>query len=125
MFRLTKEMVMEAIPGSCGIISAIAKQCGCSWHTVKRYLDDPDNREEMDAFKAEREAMLDLAEHHLMEAVKAGAPWAVRYVLSRLGKTRGYRVKNKEEIKLEMKERAQQLERDRLADLTGVVMNYS
>jgi len=37
-----------------------------------------------------KEEVLDYAEHGLFAAVKAKAPWAIKYTLSRLGKERGY-----------------------------------
>ncbi|MEO8270303.1 MAG: hypothetical protein ABI557_11330, partial [Aureliella sp.] len=34
--------------------------------------------------------LLDAAESQLFKAVRAGKPWAIRFVLSRLGRSRGY-----------------------------------
>jgi len=39
------------------------------------------------------DSVSDVAEHHLIESVKAGNSWAVRYWLSTRGKNRGYSTK--------------------------------
>jgi len=36
----TAKQFIDAIPGSAGIISTIAKRVGCEWHTAKKYIDD-------------------------------------------------------------------------------------
>ncbi len=84
----TAAELIAAIPGTGGIISAIARRVGCSWHTAKKYI------QEMPTVKAvyedECESVLDLAEVKLIEAVKGGDLAAVKYMLSTKGKGRGY-----------------------------------
>ena len=33
------QQFIDAIPGSAGIISTIARRVGCDWHTAKKYID--------------------------------------------------------------------------------------
>jgi hypothetical protein len=59
---------IDAIPGTGGIVSAIARKVGCEWNTVKSYLDRyPTVRA---AYDAECESMLDLAESTVLKAIK-------------------------------------------------------
>jgi len=82
------EQFIEAIPGTGGIITAIAKRVGCSWNTARRYIDThPTVR---DAYAAECESVLDLAEAKTIEAIKNGDGIMIRYYLSTKGKNRGY-----------------------------------
>ena len=79
---------IDAIPGTGGIISAIAKKVGCAWHTVRKYIDTYPtiNR----AYQDECEKILDLAESKLIEAINERDGPMIRYYLSTKGKTRGY-----------------------------------
>ena len=36
----TAQQFINAIPGTGGIISTIAKKVGCQWHTAKKYIDE-------------------------------------------------------------------------------------
>jgi transposase len=76
------------IPGSGGIISAIARRVGCDWHTAKKYIEKYATVKK--AYEAEREGLLDLAEAKLIERVKEGDPWAIKYLLGKLGAHRGF-----------------------------------
>jgi hypothetical protein len=35
----TAKQFIDAIPGTGGIISTIAKKVGCQWHTAKKYIE--------------------------------------------------------------------------------------
>ncbi|ADW21635.1 helix-turn-helix Fis-type [Thermus scotoductus SA-01] len=86
--RYTKREVLKAIEGSGGVLSTVARRLGCSWHTAQAYVQRwPETQE---AFQAERERILDLAEATLFRAVQEGDVQAAKWVLSRLGKSRGY-----------------------------------
>ena len=79
---------IDAIPGTGGIISLIARRVGCAWHTAKKYIDlYPTVRA---AYDDECESILDLAEGKLIEAVKGGDMSAIKYILSTKGKKRGF-----------------------------------
>lgn len=99
--------VIEAIQGSGGIVSTIAKRLGTNWLTVRRYIDNYPTIKA--AFDAERESLLDIAESVLANNIKLAlkqqqegggladstdAKWA----LSRLGKHRGF--SDKQEVEL-------------------------
>lgn len=79
---------VRAIPGTGGIISAIAKKVGCDWHTAKKYITEHPTIKRI--YDNECEGVLDLAEVKLIEQVRDGQSWAIKYMLSTKGKDRGY-----------------------------------
>ena len=86
--QFTAAQFIDAIPGTGGIITAIAKRVGCSWNTAHRYIDrHPSVRA---AYDAECESVLDLAEAKTIEAIRDGDGQMIRYYLSTKGKRRGY-----------------------------------
>lgn len=84
----TKEQVLAAIEGSGGIMSAVAKRLGCDWNTAKKYVSRWVATRA--AFRAEREKVLDLAETTLLKSIKDGDAASAKWMLSRLGRHRGY-----------------------------------
>ena len=80
--------VVAAVTGSGGILRLIAEKLGCDRTTIGRWRDR--SKAVSKAIKDERESNLDVAESKLIEAVKEGKPWAVRFYLSSQGKHRGY-----------------------------------
>jgi len=61
---------LKAIPGTGGIISALAERVGCDWHTARRYIDThPTVRE---AWEAERNKITDKARHNIVRAIGEG-----------------------------------------------------
>lgn len=86
--RYSKRTVLQAIEGSGGIVSAVAKRLGCDWATARAYIQRwPETQA---AFEAERERILDQAETTLYRAIQEGDVQAAKWVLSRLGRHRGY-----------------------------------
>lgn len=86
--RYNKRTVLQAIEGSGGIISAVAKRLGCDWATARAYIQRwPETQA---AFEAERERILDLAETTIYRAIQEGDVQAAKWVLSRLGRHRGF-----------------------------------
>jgi len=79
---------ISVIPGTGGVISEIARQVGCEWHTAKKYIDEYATVKRV--YDDECEKRLDKAESKLHEAVDEGEAWAVKYTLSTKGKARGY-----------------------------------
>lgn len=90
---------IEAIPGTGGIISTIARRVGCDWHTAKKYIDTYPtvNR----AYEDERERVTDLAESVLVQNIKLAYKKQedtkepvdssdAKWYLTRKGKSRGY-----------------------------------
>ena len=84
------------IPGSGGIISTIAKRVGCEWNTARKRIDESPKLTEM--YNAEREGILDMAESVILQSIKAGDTQDAKWVLSRLGKGRGFADKVETEV---------------------------
>ncbi len=82
------QQFLDAIPGTGGIITAIAKRLGCSWHTAKKRIEESPTLKA--AYEDECQSILDLAEVKLFEAIRSGDLQAVKYILSTKGKARGY-----------------------------------
>ena len=88
MVKKTKKEVLEAINGSLGIISTIAKRLGCESRTAKRLIDKW--QETKDALFDEQELVLDLADTGLYDALIKKEQWAIKFILSTKGQSRGY-----------------------------------
>jgi hypothetical protein len=86
--KLTISKVKKVIPGSAGIISAIAEKCKCDWHTADKFIKEHEELSEL--LRCETESVLDVGEMRLFDAVDSGEPWAVQFFLARKGKQRGY-----------------------------------
>jgi hypothetical protein len=82
------QQFIDAIPGTGGIITAIARKVGCAWHTVKKYIDTYATVQA--AYQDECESILDLAEAKVISAIKNDDGQMIRYYLSTKGKRRGY-----------------------------------
>lgn len=80
--------VIEAIKGTGGIISSVAKKMGCAWHTAKKYIDEHPTVKL--AYDAECEGILDLAEVKLIGAINDNDLAAIKFYLMTKGKRRGY-----------------------------------
>ena len=79
---------IAAIPGTGGIISAIAKRVGCSWHTAKKYIREYATVAQ--AYDDEVEMTIDMAELQVIKAIREGDIGTARWYLSTKGKERGY-----------------------------------
>lgn len=84
----TTDQFILAIPGTGGIISAIARKVGCGWHTAARYIEQHATVKQ--AYDDECERVLDLAETKTIKAIEDGDMQMVRYYLSTKGRKRGY-----------------------------------
>ena len=84
----SKKRVLEAIAGSRGIVSNVAKELQCDWHTADRYIKE--YPEAVQAIAEESEAMLDTAENKAYELMENGDGAMVRFYLSTKGRKRGY-----------------------------------
>ena len=92
MAKLDREKLIEVIHSKQGVVSAVADALGVTrgaiydaakrWQSVQTAIDEA--RIDWDA------GLLDEAEHKLREEVRQGKAWAVRYVLDKKGKARGY-----------------------------------
>ncbi len=84
----TDDEISQALQASGGVLATAAIAIGMSRQGLwKRVKGNAALEEARDTAKAE---LLDVAESGLFKAVRAGKPWAIRFVLSRLGRGRGY-----------------------------------
>jgi len=86
--NFSREQVLAAIDGSGGIVSAVAKRLGCDWNTARKYINLWETTKK--AFEDERNRLLDMAEATVFKAIKGGDVQTAKWVLSRLGRSRGY-----------------------------------
>ena len=84
----TSKQFVDAIPGTGGIVTAIARRVGCDWHTARKYIDEHPTVAQ--AYQDECESVLDMAEAKTIELIKSGDQQMIRYYLSTKGKKRGY-----------------------------------
>lgn len=89
----TAQVFLEAIPGTGGIVSAIARKVGCDWNTAKKWIDTAPTVKR--AYDAECEAMLDLAESAVLRNIKLAAQGEgdtadAKWYLTKKGKRRNY-----------------------------------
>lgn len=105
---------IDAIPGTGGIITTIAKRVGCTWHTAKKYIDTRPTIQR--AYNDECEKLTDAAESIIatmitdknLSAVKKMA--AAKWYLTRKGKDRGY--STRQEVVLSVTELDRAIERE-------------
>ncbi len=86
--KYSEKQMVEAIRGSGGIVSVVARRLGCGRATIYRYCDRFPSVAE--ALENEREVLLDAAEKGLFDAAEGGDLYAIIFALKTLGKDRGY-----------------------------------
>lgn len=86
--RRTKEQVLQAIPGSGGIVTVIANKLGIARRTLFKYRQQWPDVEE--AIITAAEEGLDFAESKLMAQVAKGDIRAIMFYLERKGRDRGW-----------------------------------
>ena len=87
---------VDAIPGSGGIISAIAQRVGCNWYTAKRYIEKyPTVRR---AYDDECEKISDLAETVIIKDIQTGSVQTAKWYLTMKGRGRGYAKTERNEL---------------------------
>lgn len=88
MTKITRKSFLKAVKGTGGIQLAIAEKLNCERTALWKFLNKhPELRERLDQ---ERESIVDMAEGALFSHVKNKERWATKYVLSTLGRQRGY-----------------------------------
>jgi len=87
-FLISKEQVAEAIRGTGGIITQIAKKMDCDWHTARKYI----NKWELTrtVYADETEKILDLCESQIIRSINDGNVQDAKWMLSNKAKHRGY-----------------------------------
>jgi len=86
--QYTVKQFADAIPGSGGIISTIARRVGCEWATADKWCKESPTLARM--LQDERESILDLAESVLFKNIREGDTSDAKWLLARMGKQRGY-----------------------------------
>lgn len=84
------DKILEAIPGTRGIASTLAKKLGMSSSTIRDLINTYPVL--VVAMQAEKEDTFDDIENKLIEEALDGKAWAVRYYLDYQGHKRGYGV---------------------------------
>lgn len=84
----TEKKVLAAIKGSGGIITTISNRLGCEWHTAKKLVNRWESTKQ--AYKDERETILDMSESTLLKSIKDGDTQSAKWMLSTLGADRGF-----------------------------------
>lgn len=69
-------------------MSTIAEKLGVTWNTAKSYVNKWP--ETIQAFEDERNRIVDMAESVLVKSIRNGDTQDAKWLLSRLGKDRGY-----------------------------------
>ena len=90
------QQFIDAIPGSGGIITTIAKRVGCDWHTAKKYIDEYATVKQ--AYQDEVEKIGDLAETTLIKSIRDGDVSSAKFYLTTKARGRGYVQKTETEI---------------------------
>src|SRR5215212_10366728 len=86
--KYTPEEIIGALEESRGLIAPAARKLGCARDTIRRYLEEYEDIAQ--AIADQREAVTDMAENSLYEAIRRGEAWAVCFYLKCMGKGRGY-----------------------------------
>jgi DNA-binding transcriptional MerR regulator len=86
--KYTQEQVIEALKQSKGLIAPAARALGCSRDTIRSYLEEYPavGQAKLD----QREAVTDMAENALYQAILDREAWAVCFYLKCMAKDRGY-----------------------------------
>ena len=86
--QYTAQDFIDAIPGTGGIVSAIARKVGCEWNTARKWIDNYPTVKQ--AYDNECESVLDLAETTVLRNIKEGDSADAKWYLTKKGKHRGY-----------------------------------
>lgn len=92
--NVTKEQLLKAIEGSQGLVSKVQRKLEAaigekiSWDAVDRLIKKYDEAQE--AVRAEKEAMLDIAENNIFKDMVNGDTATSKWYLRMKGKERGY-----------------------------------
>lgn len=88
----TREQVLEAIKGSAGVISTIAKRLNCKWLTAQTWCKNWEETKK--ALADEEEAVLDMAESAVYKSIQDGNTQDAKWLLATKGKKRGFSEKH-------------------------------
>jgi hypothetical protein len=88
MAKLSITKAANALRANDGIILKAAEACGVHRHTFRKFMDEHPELEEIR--NEVDEAILDVGDSHIINAVKAGDLKTIRWYQERKGKDRGY-----------------------------------
>lgn len=86
--RVTVSEVEEALRKNGGFYSRTAKALGISTQAVANQINKSEHLQKV--YDEIRRSFLDLAESGLVQALKNGERWAIKFMLEYQGKDRGY-----------------------------------
>lgn len=86
--RFTPDQIVAAIQQARGLVTVAARKAGCSTETIRTYCGKYPQCAA--ALEEARNTILDTGEQKLFDAVERGEQWAIVFLLTRLGKSRGY-----------------------------------
>lgn len=78
--KFTAQQFIEAMPGTGGIVSAIADKVGCAWNTAKKYIDEYVTVNQ--AWHNERNRIKDKARHNIIREIERGDVQLSKWFLS-------------------------------------------
>jgi DNA-binding transcriptional MerR regulator len=86
--KYSQEQMIKALEESRGLIAPAARALGCSRDTIRSYLEEYTavGQAKLD----QREAVTDMAENALYQAILDREAWAVCFYLKCMAKDRGY-----------------------------------
>lgn len=89
MARYVVQNFIDAIPGSAGIITTIAKRVGCDWVTAKKWINERPTVKAV--YDAECEKLVDAAESVIIkDIVELNDVQTAKWYLTMKGRKRGY-----------------------------------
>ena len=65
--RFTAQQFIDAMPGTGGIVSALAERCHCAWHTARAAIDRWPTVEQ--AWRNERNRITDKAQRNVIKSI--------------------------------------------------------
>lgn len=79
--KFTVRQFLDAIPGTGGVITAIAAKVGCTWTTAQKYIKQYPKITA--AYEDERSSIVDMAETVLLRSIKGGNTQDAKWFLER------------------------------------------
>lgn len=68
--RYSAQVFIDAMPGTGGIVDAVARKVGCAWHTARNYIDEHPTVKQ--AWDNERRRITDQAQRNVIKAIAGG-----------------------------------------------------
>tara|TARA_Y100000593_G_scaffold51353_1_gene96547 strand:+ start:2368 stop:2769 length:402 start_codon:yes stop_codon:yes gene_type:complete len=95
----SKQVILDAIKGTGGIMVTIAKRLRCARSTAVIWIDSYEETKK--AYKDEVDSVVDLAEMGFIECLKEKQSWAIKLMLTTKGAERGYIERKEHNIHLQ------------------------